>query len=73
MATKVMNPAREAAPQRGGMGLASLKEAGDFLNLSRSALYGMMERQEVRYVKLGKSRRIPWEALYELIDKNTVG
>ena len=32
----------------------------------------MMEARELAYVKLGKNRRIPWEALYTLIEANTI-
>jgi excisionase family DNA binding protein len=63
---------QEPAPQRRGSGLASVKEAEQFLSLSRSSVYGLMDKGELRYVKLGKSRRIPWDALDELVRKNTV-
>ena len=53
-------------------GLARINEAEQFLGLSRATLYGLMERGEMPYVKLGKSRRIPWNALEELVRQNTV-
>jgi excisionase family DNA binding protein len=62
----------DAAPQRRGSGLASVKEAEQFLSLSRSTVYGLMDSGELRYVKIGKSRRIPWEALDELVRRRTV-
>jgi excisionase family DNA binding protein len=61
----------DAAPQR--RGLASVREAELFLSMSRSKLYALMDQGELRYVKIGKSRRIPWEAIEELVQKNTVG
>jgi excisionase family DNA binding protein len=61
------------AVQGNGPGLASVKEAEQFLSLSRSTVYGLMDKGELWYVKLGKSRRIPWEAIEELVRKNTVG
>ena len=61
---------QERPPQHHGRGLASVREAEAFLSLSRSSLYSMMDRGELAYVKLGKSRRIPWDALDELVQKN---
>ena len=58
---------------RGRMGLASIKDAEQFLNLSRATLYGLMDRGALRYVKIGKSRRIAWAALDELVERNTMG
>ena len=47
-------------------GMLRLSEAGDFLGISRSALYQLMERGELPYTKIGTSRRIPKQALMEL-------
>jgi excisionase family DNA binding protein len=63
--------ALDEVSQPAGLGLASVKEAERFLNLSRATIYAMMEKRELRYVKLGKSRRIPWAAIHELVEKNT--
>ena len=41
-------------------------EAADFLRLSRSNLYALMERGELPFVKLGRSRRIPRRAVIAL-------
>jgi excisionase family DNA binding protein len=56
----------------GGSGLASVKEAEKFLALSRATIYSLMDKGELRYVKIGKSRRIPWAAIDELVQKNTI-
>ncbi len=47
-------------------GLFTVAEAASFLRLSRSNLYVLMERGELAFVKLGRSRRIPRRALVEL-------
>lgn len=47
-------------------GLVTIREAGRFLNLSRTAIYGLMESGLLPYVKLGRSRRVPKRALTEL-------
>jgi hypothetical protein len=31
-----------------------------------------MEKGDLRYVKLGRSRRIPWDAIEELVGRNLV-
>jgi excisionase family DNA binding protein len=60
------------APQRGS-GLATVRDAEQFLNLSRATIYGLMDKGDLRYSKIGKSRRIPWDAILELVQKTTVG
>jgi excisionase family DNA binding protein len=54
-------------------GLARVGEACAYLAMSRASLYGMMENGTLRYVKLGRSRRIPWAALETLAEKGTNG
>ncbi len=54
-------------------GLVNVVEAAKFLGLSRSKIYQMMDRQELRYAKLGKNRRIPRAALLELAARSMVG
>jgi excisionase family DNA binding protein len=63
----------DTAAQQPARGLASVKDAERFLSLSRATIYGLMERGDLRYVKIGKSRRIPWQALDELVRRNTIG
>ncbi len=53
-------------------GLARVTEATRFLGLSKSKLYLMMDRGELAYVKFGKSRRIPWSELRELVERHIV-
>lgn len=65
---------RSVAEQRSQMdraeivveGLVSVFEAARFLSLSRSKVYNLMESGELRFVKLGRARRIPRRALIEL-------
>ena len=47
-------------------GLMTIQEAAGFLRLSRSAIYLFMERGELPFVKLGRSRRIPRRAVIAL-------
>jgi len=42
-------------------------EAAEALRVSRAHVYSLIERGELRSIKLGKSRRITAEALAELI------
>lgn len=54
-------------------GLIDVLEASAFLGLSRTSLYDLMDRGELRYVKIGRSRRIPRIALVELAAKSMRG
>jgi excisionase family DNA binding protein len=54
-------------------GLVSIDEAMGFLHVSRSALYALMEQGLLQYVKLGRSRRVPRQALIELAAANLRG
>ena len=47
-------------------GLVTLQEAAQFLSVSRSKLYELMDNGELTFVKLGRSSRIPRRALIEL-------
>ncbi len=47
-------------------GLVTLREAALFLSISRSKLYELMDNGELKFVKLGRSRRIPRRALIDL-------
>ena len=46
-------------------GLVRVTEAGQFLGLSRSAIYELMRAGDLPWVKLGRSRRIPRRAVLE--------
>jgi excisionase family DNA binding protein len=61
-----------ALDQKRRAGFASVKDASDFMSLSRSTIYELMDKGELRYAKIGKSRRIPWAALEELAEKSMV-
>ena len=54
-------------------GLLSVNQASTFLSISRSTLYAIMDRGELPFVKLGRSRRIPRRALVELAAGNLQG
>jgi excisionase family DNA binding protein len=44
-------------------GLVPVSEAAEFLGVSRSLLYALMDRGELPFVKIGRCRRIPRRAL----------
>jgi excisionase family DNA binding protein len=52
--------------------LARVPEVAAFLNLSRSKVYQMMDAGDLAYVKLGKSRRLRWPDVINLVRQNTV-
>jgi len=54
-------------------GLFTVAEAASFLRLSRSNLYVLMERGELRFVKIGRSRRIPRRAVIALAARGLSG
>ena len=54
-------------------GLLTVREAAEFLKLSRSTLYQMMDAGELAYSKIGCSRRIPRRAVVELAARNLQG
>jgi excisionase family DNA binding protein len=54
-------------------GLLKVTEAAEFLRLSRATLYSLMDRGELAFVKLGRSRRIPKRALIELAARELRG
>ncbi len=54
-------------------GLVTVSEAAAFLRLSRSNLYVLMERGELAFVKLGRSRRIPRRAVVALAARGLRG
>ena len=54
-------------------GLMTVREAAGFLRLSRSTVYVLMDRGELPFVKLGRSRRIPRRAVIELAARELRG
>ncbi len=47
-------------------GLFTVAEAASFLRVGRSSLYVLMDRGELPFVKIGRSRRIPRRAVIAL-------
>ena len=47
-------------------GLMTIREAVAFLRLGRSTLYGLMERGDLPYARIGARRLIPRRALVDL-------
>jgi excisionase family DNA binding protein len=50
----------------------TVSEAANYLRLSRAKLYLMMDMGELTYAKFGRSRRIPQQALTDLVKKSLV-
>jgi excisionase family DNA binding protein len=53
-------------------GLATPREAWEFLRCSRATLYQLMGK-ELPYLKVGRSRRLPWKALRAYAARQIVG
>lgn len=56
-----------------GHKLHRVAEAAQFLALSRSKLYAMMDAGELEYVKIGRSRRISTAAILAVVETNRIG
>ena len=52
-----------------GEQLCTVGTVAKFLSVSRSKTYQLMDRGDLPYVKLGKSRRIRWSDVRDLIDR----
>ncbi len=50
-------------------GLASIKEACQFLSLGRTTIYGLMRSGDLDYIFIGGVRRIPRSALIEFTER----
>lgn len=53
-------------------GLQTVQAVAKYLSLSRSKVYQLMERGELTYVKIGKSRRLRWSDVVRLVDESVV-
>jgi excisionase family DNA binding protein len=53
--------------------LIRVEDAAKLLNIGRSAVYDLIRSGRLRSVKIGKSRRIPREAVDEVIALLAVG
>ena len=56
-----------------GEGLMTVAEAAEFLRVSRSKLYQIMDAGELAYAKIGRGRRVPRRAVVELAARNLQG
>ncbi len=54
-------------------GLRTLPEAMAYLRLSRGAVYALMEQGHLPYVKLGRRRLVPVQAMLALAARGLVG
>ena len=54
-------------------GFADVHQAAEFLSMSRSSIYKLMESGDLKFAKFGKARRIPWRALREYGERCLVG
>jgi len=54
-------------------GLDKVQEVARFLKLSVASVYKLMDKGDLPYVKIGRSRRIPHRAVVELAARNLVG
>lgn len=53
--------------------LLTVQETAELLSLSKPMVYKLMERGELRYVKIGRSRRVEAAAVEDLIRRHTQG
>ncbi len=49
--------------------LLTVDEAAHKLSVGRSAVYGLMNRGQLRYITVGRIRRIPVDAIAEFVTK----
>ena len=54
-------------------GAVSPEVARRFLGVSKTSFYAAMDRGEIPYAKIGRSRRIPKRALREFLARNLRG
>lgn len=59
-------------------GLATVAQAAEFLSLSKSAVYELMDCGRLEHCRFPGTkerctRRIPWRVLREFVERNTVG
>lgn len=53
-------------------GCAKVSDVSQFTGLSRSKIYQLMDVGELAYLKIGRSRRIPWDAVERLLADHIV-
>ena len=54
-------------------GLVTIEAASKFLGISRSKIYEMMSAGMIKFVKFGRSRRIPQNELVRVASQGLVG
>lgn len=59
------------APSSGGP-LGTVPEVSEFLSLSRSKIYELMDSGLLPYAKFGRSRRVPWAEVQRLVERSLV-
>lgn len=64
---------RDQAARLVGEGLMTVEQACEWIGLSRAKLYQLMEQGRLPYVKVGKARRIPKQALVEFAAEHLRG
>jgi len=69
---KMANETLEKADVHPRDGLAKVSEVQDYLPCSRMKLYSEMEKGNLPYCKLGKSRRIRWADVYDMVERGMV-
>lgn len=52
-------------------GMASIRDACEFLKLGRTKVYELMNEGRLQYVEFGRCRRIAWAVLRELAKSPT--
>jgi excisionase family DNA binding protein len=67
----MVTPVNRALPD--AQALLTVRQAADYLALSRSKIYGLMDAGQLPHVKLGRARRIRSADVLRLIDACTVG
>jgi excisionase family DNA binding protein len=65
--------AKDAREQLVADGLLGIEDARKFLSCSRSTLYGLMDSGKIKFLKVGRNRRIPRRALLEFASAQLVG
>lgn len=53
-------------------GLLRVSEVAKFLGLARSTVYQLMDRGELPYAKIGRARRIPFNAVIAFSNRSLV-
>ena len=53
--------------------LATVPEIAQYLNVSRSKVYGLMDAGQLPYIKLGRCRRIFWKDVEAMLAQSRIG